>query len=88
MAARSMGRLCAFVPSLFHHGVFYNILKAEWEPPVKPKASNPLFFCQALLLLPNGTRKIKLPLVDDPVNSLATSVLPMDADGLLKVSCD
>lgn len=62
------------MPALFH-----DIMKAEWESPAKPK-STPSVFHKFYSLVPAADRKVKLPTVDDPVNSLvSSSVLPMDA---------
>lgn len=56
--------------------------------PRKLNMTNPLFSKLYSMHLAT-TKMIKLPLVDDAINSLAsTSVLPMDADGLPKNSCD
>lgn len=71
------------VPDIFH-----NTMTSEWEHPVKPKSINPLF-SKLYSFMPVATKEIKLPLVDDPVNCLAsTSVLPMDTDGLPKDQSD
>lgn len=80
-------------PKTDHRGipmpaVFLNVLKTEWESPAKPKATNPLFH-KLYTLVPPARKLVKLPTVDDPVNSLvSSSVLPMDADGLPKDQCD
>lgn len=62
--------------------IFHDTMTSEWENPVKPSLLTQAVFSGA-------NKEIKLPLVDDPVNCLASaSVLPMDADGLPKDQCD
>lgn len=68
--------------------VFHDVMRAEWENPAKPKTTHPNF-SRLYSFTQGAAKEIKVPLVDDPVNSLAsTSVLPMDADGLPKDQCD
>lgn len=68
--------------------IFHDAMRAEWENPAKPKSTHPIF-SKLYTLTQGASKEIKLPLVDDPVNSLSsTSILPMDADGLPKDQCD
>lgn len=70
------------------YAMFHDVLQAEWELPAKPKATNPTF-SKLYTLHPSANKKVKLPMVDNPVNSPASSsVLPMDADGLPEEQCD
>lgn len=80
---REYGRTGMPLPDIFH-----DAMRAEWENPAKHKSTHPIF-SKLYALTQGASKEIKLPLVDDPVNSLSsTSVLPMDADGLPKDQCD